>query len=204
MFNLAWNFQILTFRTPHTKIGVWWAARLKFSISLENSILSLHSMHTVPPGRSSRIGQEWTCSYVFDPSLPPPQSRSLLVQSAAACSHACRQSQTALLRHCNENFNPGGRSWIIQSWGPDSAILVYTVLAIQLKNPSSPEIRENKKHKKKSYEIPHPRWGPENTKKYRNTKMARKWPFSHFWGVFFFHVFGARPGVMGFEFFSFR
>ena len=47
-FNLAWNFQsrlkisrsiefsILTSRIPHKKIGVWWVARLKISISLEN------------------------------------------------------------------------------------------------------------------------------------------------------------------------
>ena len=36
-FNLAWIFQSRPSELP-TKIGVWWAARLKFSISLENVI----------------------------------------------------------------------------------------------------------------------------------------------------------------------
>ena len=42
--NLAWKlqsrlkFSILTLRIPPTEIGVWWVARLKFSISLENAI----------------------------------------------------------------------------------------------------------------------------------------------------------------------
>ena len=43
-FNLAWKLQsrlkisILTLRILHKKYGVWWVARLKFSISLENVI----------------------------------------------------------------------------------------------------------------------------------------------------------------------
>ena len=36
-FNLAWNFQSWPWEFP-TLIGVWWVARLKFSISLENYI----------------------------------------------------------------------------------------------------------------------------------------------------------------------
>ena len=36
-FNLAWNFQSWPWEFP-TKIGVWWVARLKCSISLENVI----------------------------------------------------------------------------------------------------------------------------------------------------------------------
>ena len=42
MFSLAWNFQsrlkfsISTLRIPHKKLGGWWVARLKISISLEN------------------------------------------------------------------------------------------------------------------------------------------------------------------------
>ena len=44
IFNLAWRLQsrlkvsILTSRIPHQKMGVWWVARLKFSVSLENVI----------------------------------------------------------------------------------------------------------------------------------------------------------------------
>ena len=72
----------------------------------------------------------------------------------------------------------------------------FRVPGIELKNPSSPEIG-------KKYEIPHPRSGPENTK-----KIQKKYKNGDFWAVFgiflhFFHIFGARPGVGDFIFFSY-
>ena len=61
----------------------------------------------------------------------------------------------------------------------------------------------NTKKIRKNYEIPHPGSGPENTK-----KIQKKYKNGDFWAVFvfflyFFRIFGARPGVGDFVIFSY-
>ena len=70
--------------------------------------------------------------------------------------------------------------------------LRFRIPGIELKNPSSPEIR---KKIRKSHEIPHSGSGPENTKKiqkkYENGSKMTVFVFF----LYFFCIFGARPGV---------
>ena len=70
-------------------------------------------------------------------------------------------------------------------------VLWFCVPGIELKNPSSPEIRKNIR---KSNEIPHPGSGPENAKKYsKNTKSVIFGPFRVFFCIFVC-IFGSDPG----------
>ena len=79
----------------------------------------------------------------------------------------------------------------------------FRVPGIELKKPSSLEIRKKYEKKTKNYEIPHPGSGPENTK-----KIQKKYEKGHFRAIFvfflyFFRIFGARPRVGDFVVFSY-
>ena len=76
----------------------------------------------------------------------------------------------------------------------------FCVPGIELKNPSSLEIREKYE---KTYEISHPGSGPENTKKIREN--TRKWPKNDNFRIFyiFFSSFRGPTRVGNFVSFSY-
>ena len=78
--------------------------------------------------------------------------------------------------------------------------LRFRVPGIELKNPSSPEIR---KKYEKIYEIPHPfrasKIRKKIQKKYKNGPKITVFVFF----LYFFRIFGARPGVGDFIIFSY-
>ena len=73
-------------------------------------------------------------------------------------------------------------------------MLRFRVPGIELKNPSSPEIRKKYEKYRKKIRNPPSRVGPRKYEKNtKNTKIAQKWPFSYFFCIFF--VFsGPDPG----------
>ena len=72
-------------------------------------------------------------------------------------------------------------------------LMPFRVPGIELKTPQAWKCE---KKIRKRHEIPHPDSGPENTeKKYR--EKIQKWPENGRFRLFlyFFRIFGARPGV---------